>query len=226
MDCFSPRTKVSICMQDFQAQPTLVGSPAFQAHLGLPSLLFKQAARDLCAQDGIKGHQEGPGLSASKSPATSHPQRLGHGHTNFQSVGQLISSAGLAGPHTPRPLPSWHIGSCCYHSKSHPIRSMCSVVSLHLNGQFAPGSRAGFSSAGSSRTHSNECPGPRQPGLHHRRGSPHGTAGALPTPNWRAVRVLTGSPGPHSAACIGPGISASFQFLSTSVGPKERKEFR
>lgn len=77
------------------------------------------------------------------------------------------------------------------------------MVSLLLNGQLAPGSRVGFSSATYSRARSSECSGPRRPGPHHRPGPPHRTAGVLPSPSWRAVRVLTGSQGSRSATCIG-----------------------
>lgn len=49
----------------------------------------------------------------------------------------------------------------------------------------------------------SECSGPRRPGQHHRPRPPHRTAGVLPSPSRRAVRVLTGSQGPRSAACIG-----------------------
>lgn len=142
------------------SNPTLVGSPAFQLHQGLPRLLSpKLAARGLCARDRTTGYRKGPGLSASKSTATryTHPPR--HGHTNFQAVGQFISSAGLSGPLTQRPLPSYPVGLLCHHPKSHPIRDTRAwVVSLLLNGQLAPGSRADFSSA------SPASPVPGRPG--------------------------------------------------------------
>lgn len=187
------------------SNPTLVGSPAFQVHLGLPRLLSpKLAARGLCARDRTTGYRKGPGLSASKSTATRHTHPPRHGHTNFQAVGQFISSAGLSGPLTQRPLPSYPVGLLCHHPKSLPIRdTRARVVSLLLNGHLAPGSRAGFSSASPSRARSSESSGPRPPGPQHRPGPPHRAAGILPSPSWRAVRVLTGSQGPRSAACIG-----------------------
>lgn len=43
-----------------------------------------------------------------------------------------------------------------------------------------------------------------------RTGSPHGTAGALPSHRWLTILVLPRSPGPSSAACIGPWHLSQF----------------
>lgn len=57
---------------------------------------------------------------------------------------------------------------------------------------------------------SSECSKLRQSVPHHRPGSPHRNAEALPSHRWWTIPVLPRSPGPSSAACIGPWHLSQF----------------
>lgn len=61
-----------------------------------------------------------------------------------------------------------------------------------------------------SEAGSSECSKLRQSVPHHRPGSPHRNAEALPSHRWWTIPVLPRSPGPSSAACIGPWHLSQF----------------